>query len=78
MEDVEPYKWNLYAKNHKSQIKKIINYLNEHLQPILPQDIIIEDVANKRDFLKICKSSTMPFTINGGTDIILVKEGCHR
>lgn len=73
-EDIDPYKWNSHAENHKSQIKKIISYLNTHLKPILPDEVVIEDIANKKGFLKFRKNLTMPFNINGGTDIILVKE----
>ncbi|RGB25280.1 hypothetical protein C1646_675710 [Rhizophagus diaphanus] len=77
-EDVDPYKWNSHAEKHKSQIEKIIEYLKTHLKPILPDEVIIEDVANKKGFLKVHKNSIMPFNINGGTDIILVEEQCVR
>jgi Holliday junction resolvasome RuvABC endonuclease subunit len=75
-EDINPYKWTSHAENHKSQIKAIIRYLNTHLKPILPDEVAIEDVANKKDFLKVRKNSTLPFNISGGTDIILVEEQC--
>ena len=70
-ENVDPYKWNSHAKNHKSQIEAIISYLNTHFKLILPDGVVIENVANKKDFLKIRKNSTMPFNISGETDIIL-------
>ncbi len=75
-EEVDPYEWNSHAENHKSQIEAIIRYLNTHLKPILPGGVVIKDVANKKDFLKVRKNLTMPFNISGGTDIILVEEQC--
>src|SRR5947208_3670689 len=69
-------KWTSYAENHKSQLKKIIGYLNTHLKLILPDNVVIENIANKKDFLKIHKNATIPFNINGRTDIILVKQQC--
>ena len=57
-------------------IKKIIKYFNTHLNPILPDEVVIEDVANKKEFLNIRKNSALPFSIHGGTDIILVEKDC--
>jgi hypothetical protein len=75
-EDIDPYKWSSHAESHKSQLNKIIKYLNTYLQPILPEEVVIENVANKKEFLKICKSAIIPFNISGGTDIILVEKQC--
>ncbi|RIA96114.1 hypothetical protein C1645_872266 [Glomus cerebriforme] len=75
-EDIVPYKWTNHAENHKEQRIKIIKYLNDHLKPILPEDIIIEDVVDKKEFLNMRKDFMLPFNIHGGTDIILVKKDC--
>jgi len=70
--DIPPYKWTNLAENHEKQRKNVINYLNQHLKPHLPADISIEDVANNKEFLNTRKGMALPFSVHGGTDIVLV------
>ncbi|CAG8452679.1 9813_t:CDS:2 [Gigaspora rosea] len=48
--DIEPYEW---SDHHLVQREQILEYLNKHLGPKLPIDVIILDVANNKDLLNI-------------------------
>src|SRR6185312_1068511 len=72
--DIDAYDWTDCPENHPSQLKRIIEYLNKHLQPNLPHGIIILDVIDKRDFLNIYNNPVIPFDTRGGTDVALVDE----
>ena len=50
--DIEPYEWPNYAE---SQQKEVIRYLEKHLVPKLPSEIMMLNVADDKEFLDILK-----------------------
>jgi hypothetical protein len=72
--DIEPYKWNSHTENNQQQRNNILEYFNTHLKPILPDSIVIQDVANKNELLNIRKGAILPYNLRGGTDLILAER----
>ncbi|CAG8528107.1 29055_t:CDS:1, partial [Racocetra persica] len=73
--DIEPYIWDKLNKNHSSQRKIIIQYLETHLKPSLPTSIVIHDVFQSRNFLNIMtEESPFLFKTQGSTDLILAEK----
>jgi hypothetical protein len=73
-EDIAPYNWTSHAENHPDQRRKVLKYFKDNLKCHLPTGIVIEDVSNNKHLLDIPKLSYLPFSVNGGTDIVLVER----
>ncbi|CAG8701228.1 12248_t:CDS:2 [Funneliformis caledonium] len=65
---IKPYKWNVSAENNSKQRELIIRYLNQHLKPSLPTNIVIYDVANNKSLLDtpVTENSPFPFKLQDG------------
>ena len=74
-EDIAPYKWTSHAENHPDQRRKVLKYFEDNLKCHLPTEIVIEDVSNNKNLLDIRKLLWLPFSISGGTDLVLVERG---
>ncbi|KAF0453381.1 crinkler CRN family protein [Gigaspora margarita] len=74
--DINPYKWTSHAENEANQQKNLLKYFANNLGEYLPNNIDIVDVSNHKNLLNIKKSRWFPCHIKGGTDFILVDEGC--
>ncbi|CAG8518175.1 5615_t:CDS:2, partial [Paraglomus occultum] len=75
--DIEPYEWSNYAESHVEQQKEVIRYLEKHLVPKLPSEIMMLNVANDKEFLDIYDHPQLPYDLRGGTDIILEVQPVH-
>ncbi|RIA99946.1 hypothetical protein C2G38_1432728, partial [Gigaspora rosea] len=71
--DIVAYQWSNHAENFSEQRDQILGYLNKHLNPHLPENIVVFDVSGLRDFLNITDNPLLPFNVRGGTDLILVE-----
>ncbi|CAG8574748.1 8819_t:CDS:2 [Cetraspora pellucida] len=76
--DIVAYQWSNHAENFSEQQDQILGYLNKHLNPHLPENIVVFDVSSLRDFLNITDNPLLPFNVRGGTDLILVEESAVR
>ncbi|CAG8784980.1 33272_t:CDS:1, partial [Racocetra persica] len=76
--DIVAYQWSNHAEIFSEQRDQILGYLNKHLNPHLPENIVVFDVSGLRDFLNIIDNPLLPFNVRGGTDLILVEESAVR
>lgn len=73
-DDIEPCSWNKNKDSFQTQRKNILNYLTKYLAPLLPSNVIIDDVSHNEKFLNMKGSPMLPFDIESRTDLILVEK----
>ncbi len=71
-DSIPGYQWTDLAEDHRDQVKNYMSYIEKYWMPLLPNDIQVLDISQKKQLLTLKDDPRLPFDIKGGADLAIV------